>query len=224
MYEQKKAEKAMITRLIIAVLLFAIGFGCYKLDVNTIQPKYSEIKTGLQHNTNFAKQIESVNSDREHYVQLLSESGKVYGKIVSQKDSYIAFLGETALANQLEINKMTIGDLLSCGKDLFSLNMQIELVGDLYNIKNMLQELEDSERISRINSVSYRQIQTDKNGKMLSWLLRDVDDETLIEWWSIDTESIVSRYATTSDISADVLLEQSPAICYLDIDFLGSGG
>lgn len=223
MFEQRKAREAMHRRIVATILLLIIGVAAYFADDQYIQPKYQEIKAGLEHNTAFARQINSVTQERDQYLLRLAETGKKYGSLVSGKDDYIAFLDNVALENQLVVSKLTVGDLTQEGR-IYTLSMQIELEGDLYNIKNMIQQLSDSENIVRINSFSYRQIQTEATGGLLSWLRRDLDNKTLIQWWTEGGADVVSKYGSGSAPTADALLAQGPALCYLDIDFIGTGG
>ena len=126
--------------------------------------------------------------------------------------------------NKLNINKMTVDDITAEGDTgIYSMKVQIELQGDLYNVKNLVQQLYDSETLSRINSFSYR-LEDNYN---LMWMWRSIDDESLVPWWDMtgSTGNITAPGQAEEEkpLCADDLLAHGAALCYLEIEFLGVG-
>lgn len=187
-----------------------------------LAPNFQELKDEIAQTAVLAKQITSLSQEAKGYETTLTESGKVYGNLASEKDSYITFLGDITLANQLNINKMTVGDITSAGGQLYSMKVQIELQGDLYNVKNLVQQLYDSETVSRINKFSYR-LQSDKD---LQWMWRSVDDENLVPWWNLESsaQEEPANGEEEAPINANDLMAHNTALCYLEVEFLGTGG
>lgn len=220
--EEINEKKAQQKKLIIAILCLLIGVGLLFVNGNYLTPEYQSLKTELSQTASIARNIASVENQKENYERILDESGKVYGSLVTNKDEYISYLGEITMANKLNINKMTVDDVVSASNQMYSMTVQVELQGELYNVKNLVQQLYDSEMVSRINSFSYR-LQSDRD---LSWMWRGIDDETLVPWWELSEEELEQMEETEelSTLCADDLLAHGTALCYLEVEFLGVGG
>lgn len=239
MLEQKRERQLLIRKFVISILLVLIGVGGYFADTWYLHPMYQEQKAALENNASFVRKINSVNAERKNYAQMLTDTGKEFGNINGELEEYIAYLGHIAVQNRLNVGKITVGELRNAGNSMYALNMKIELDGEMYNIKNMMQELSDSTKVSQVNAFSYRQIQTDAGGSLLSWLTRSFDGDVLIKWWSGIASSVKSTntssgtsgqdeepeiIAPTTVVTADDLMQQNPVKYYLDIDFIGVGG
>ena len=222
--ESKTLRKILQGRLLMAVLCVAVGVLALSLNEWFVEPRYSELKANISATSTIVKNISAVERQKNNYEMILDESGKTYNNLMENKDQYIALLGEITMANKLKINKMTVDDIHQVGDgQLYSMKIQIELQGELYNVKNLIQQLYDSETVSRINSFSYR-LQNDYN---LMWMWRTMDDETLVPWWDMTDSPIKDITGNTEEaepISADDLLAHGSALCYLEIEFLGLGG
>lgn len=214
--EKKSTQK----KLICASVFVIIAVTAMILSWSLLNPKYAELKHSINATSSIARRISAVEEETRNYERILSESGKEYKNILLNKDAYIAFLGEITMANKLNINKMTVDDISTDGQ-IYSLKVQIELQGNLYNVKNLVQQLYDSTTVSRINSFSYR-LQDDNN---LMWMWREIDDETLVPWWEIGSNKKTDTGQNTKQdpICIDDLLTHGEALCYLDLEFLGLG-
>lgn len=217
--EKRIYQKKLKTALLLCVLAVILG----AVSRFYLTPNFQELKEEIAQTAVLAKKITSLSQEAQGYETTLAESGKAYGNLATEKDSYITVLGDITMANQLNINKMTVGDIVPSSGQLYSMKVQIELQGDLYNVKNLVQQLYDSETVSRINKFSYR-LQSDKG---LQWMWRSVDAENLVPWWNLQA---AEKEATTTGekeevpINADDLMAHNTALCYLEVEFLGTGG
>lgn len=225
-YADFNATKATKKKLTALVIVLALAIALTLLSKVVLEPKYEELKVSLESTSALAQQITSAETEKDGYEQTLEDSGKVFGNLVSDKESYISFIGETTLANQLKVNKMTVDDIVPAGSQLYAMKISLEVQGSLYNVKNLIQNLYDSEVVSRINSFSYRLQSVDKDGNQLQWMWRNIDDENLVPWWTLtegDDKSTTNNEEETP-LGANDLLEHGTALCHLEIEFLGTGG
>ena len=202
-FNTAKSSKKKLTFFVVLALAIALTL----LTKVVLEPKYEELKISLESTSALARQITSAETEKVGYEQTLEDSGKVFGNLVSDKESYISFIGETTLANQLKVNKMTVDDIVPVGSQLYAMKISLEVQGSLYNVKNLIQNLYDSEVVSRINSFSYRLQSVDKDG--------------------ISTRFLPLSAASNEEetpLGANDLLEHGTALCYLEIEFLGTGG
>ena len=169
-YADFNATKASKKKLTALVIVLALAIALTLLTKVVLEPKYEELKVSLESTSALARQITSAETEKDGYEQTLEDSGKVFGNLVSDKESYISFIGETTLANQLKVNKMTVDDIVPAGSQLYAMKISLEVQGSLYNVKNLIQNLYDSEVVSRINSFSYRLQSVDKDGNQLQWM------------------------------------------------------
>lgn len=225
-YADFNAAKASKKKLTALVIVLALAIALTLLSKVVLEPKYEELKVSLESTSALARQITSAETEKDGYEQTLENSGKVFGNLVSDKESYISFIGETTLANQLKVNKMTVDDIVPAGSQLYAMKISLEVQGSLYNVKNLIQNLYDSEVVSRINSFSYRLQSVDKDGNQLQWMWRNIDDENLVPWWTLTDEDDKSTTNNEEEtpLGANDLLEHGTALCYLEIEFLGTGG
>ena len=74
---------------------------------------------------------------------------------------------------------------------------------------------------ARVNKFSYR-LQNDSD---LQWMWRAVDDETLVDWWQMDEVSDDEKKdSEIKCITADNLMRHGTALCYMEVEFFGTGG
>lgn len=224
-YMEYNASRSIKKKLTAVVIMISLAAALSVVTKTVLEVHYEELRVSLESTSSLARKITSTEAEKAGYEEVLDESGKVFGNLVSDKESYITFLGETTLANQLKVNKMTVDDILPAGSQLYSMKISLEVQGNLYNVKNLIQNLYDSEVVSRINSFSYRLQAKDKEGNQLQWMWRDIDDQTLVPWWSIVVEEDKALNPDEeSPLGANDLLEHGTALCYLEIEFLGTGG
>lgn len=224
-YMEYNASRSIKKKLTAVVIMISLAVALSVVTKTVMEVHYEELRVSLESTSSLARKITSTEAEKAGYEEVLDESGKVFGNLVSDKESYITFLGETTLANQLKVNKMTVDDILPAGSQLYSMKISLEVQGNLYNVKNLIQNLYDSEVVSRINSFSYRLQAKDKEGNQLQWMWRDIDDQTLVPWWSIVVEEDKTLNTDEeSPLGANDLLEHGTALCYLEIEFLGTGG
>ena len=220
-YADFSAAKSSKKKLTALSVVLALAIALALLTKVVLEPKYEELKVSLESTSALARQITSAETEKDGYEQTLEDSGKVFGNLVSDKESYISFIGETTLAN-----KMTVDDIVPAGSQLYAMKISLEVQGSLYNVKNLIQNLYDSEVVSRINSFSYRLQSVDKDGNQLQWMWRNIDDENLVPWWTLTEEDDKSAASNEEEtpLGANDLLEHGTALCYLEIEFLGTGG
>lgn len=222
-FEEKKERKEWRSDLMKAAVFAVIAAIAICLSLFLLNPKYEEMKEQIAQTSTIARKITSTLDEADQYLMALDASGKVFNNIVLDKDSYIQYAGVVAQENQLKINKMTVDDILDRGT-IYTMRAQIELQGSLYNVKNFVQELYDSETVCRINSFSYR-IQAE-DGTSFQWMWRSIDDQQLVPWWNLQVSSEDSSSSTGEPemLDADKLLRHGTALCYLDVEFIGTGG
>ena len=222
--ERKRWRKDMNIALVMLIIALA-GICVSKFYLN---PKYEELKDQIDQTSIIAQRISATNEEAAQLEKVLSKSGKEFASLKENRDELIAYLGALAQENDLSINKMTVGDILPKSK-LYSLNTEIEVQGELYNIKNFIHELNASEKVARILSLSYR-VRTGNDKTMPKWMWRNIDDTQLIDWWDTSTDNALiigsntEQAVANTGLTADELMEHGTALCYLDVEFLGTGG
>lgn len=220
-YADFSAAKSSKKKLTALSVVLALAIALTLLTKAVLEPKYEELKVSLESTSALARQITSAETEKDGYEQTLEDSGKVFGNLVSDKESYISFIGETTLANQLKVNKMTVDDIVPAGSQLYAMKISLEVQGSLYNVKNLIQNLYDSEVVSRINSFSYRLQSVDKDGNQLQWMWRNIDDENLVPWWTLTEEddSSAARNEEEPPLGANDLLEHGTRFAISKLSF-----
>lgn len=211
----------------IAAILFLVSITLLCLGHFILDPRYAGLKDSISQTSVIAQQITSVMQETDAYTETLDKSGKTYDNLASKKDSYISYLGSLTQQNSLNINKMTVNDITDAGNQLYSMKVEIELQGSLYNVKNFVQQLYDSETFSRINAFSYRLQSESEKKDQLQWMWRSIDDQQLIPWWTLTSDnqdSTATENQEESLLSADDLMAHGTSLCYLEVEFLGTGG
>lgn len=222
--ERKHRSKHPIrNRLIIILLLLVLGAAITFVEHNNFAPEYESLKSQISEVSATAAKITGVQEQTQDYKEILASSGKTYGNLVLDKDEYVSYLGEITLANNLNINKMTVNDIVEAENNMNAMTVRLELQGDLYNVKNFIQQLYETDSVNRIVSFSYR-LQSERD---LLWMWRGIDDELLVSWWDLtgnDAERTVVPDEEEDVLDAEELLAHGIALCYLEIEFLGVGG
>ena len=126
-YADFNAAKASKKKLTALVIVLALAIALTLLSKVVLEPKYEELKVSLESTSALARQITSAETEKDGYEQTLEDSGKVFGNLVSDKESYISFIGETTLANQLKVNKMTVDDIVPAGSQLYAMKISLEV-------------------------------------------------------------------------------------------------
>lgn len=221
------ASRRMRKKSILLVVILIIATLLTLSTKVVLEPRYTELRSALESTSTLAKDISAAEAVQQSYEESLLESGKVFSDIVTGKDAYVSYLGDTTLANQLKVNKMTVADVENMGSKLYSMKVALEVQGNLYNVKNFIQQLYDSEVVSRINTFSYRLQAKDSNGNQLQWMWRAIDNRTLVGWWNL--QGATSSNTTTSSgqdmpLTANNLLEHGTALCYMEVEFIGTRG
>ena len=221
--ERRKWLRDIRTAIIILVLAVAAFLASQML----LKPKYSELKTEIADSLSVAQKISTTVDETSRYIRTLSTSGKKFENLQTEKDKCIEFLGTVAQKNQLNINKMTADDVIPAGR-MSTMQVDIELQGSLYNVKNFVQQMYDSEIVSRINSFSYR-LQGEDSTTTFPWMWRAIDNDTLVPWWNITGDEEPITYVSSPEenvkiLNADTMMRHGTALCYLQVEFIGSGG
>lgn len=204
-------------------LYFAIGFLLLLTCRLVLNPRYASLKKDINQTASLATKITGLAQQTDAIRDELQQTGKVYGDLFLEKDSYISYLGDVTMANNLTINKLTVDDVVPADKDMSSMKAEIELQGTLYDVKNFVQQLYASEVVNRINSFSYR-LQNDNN---LQWMWRAIDNKNLVDWWNLGETDTASPTpggeAPLSPLNVQELMRHDIALCYLEIEFMGAG-
>ena len=155
----RKLKLALVLVTVAALFYAAAEFYC--------TPAYEETKTSITETSAVAQKITSTMTEAVSMEAEIEASGKVFQNLATEKDSYIELLGVMAQENTLKINKMTADDVVQEGY-LYTMKVQLELQGQLYNVKNFIQQMYDDPTVSRINSFSYR-LQDKTNKTLRGW-------------------------------------------------------
>lgn len=215
---EDKRMKSLKALLIITLALLVVGVGLLFVQKNVLDVKYEEMRVEIDSTAELSRKISSVDAETLSYQSTLQKAGKIFSNLQQKKEEYTSYLGETTMANRLNINKMTVDDVVGHSDGLYTMTVSLEVQGDLYNIKNFIQQLYDSNIVNRINSFSYR-LQSDR---YLQWMWRAVDDEQLVPWWDLTSEEKDSDDKEL--LTAADMMKQGTALCYIELEFIGVGG
>lgn len=215
---ENRKFKPLKELLVISFVLIILAIGLLFIQKNILNIKYEEMRTQINSTAELSRKISSVDAETLSYQSTLQKAGKVFSNLQQKKEEYTSYLGETTMANRLNINKMTVDDVQPHSDGLYTMTVSLEVQGDLYNIKNFVQQLYDSSIVNRINSFSYR-LQSERN---LQWMWRAVDDEQLVSWWDLSAEEETTGQEDA--ITAEEMMKQGTALCYVELEFIGVGG
>lgn len=215
---ENRKVKPLKELLVISFVLIILAIGLLFIQKNILNIKYEEMRTQINSTAELSRKISSVDAETLSYQSTLQKAGKVFSNLQQKKEEYTSYLGETTMANRLNINKMTVDDVQPHSDGLYTMTVSLEVQGDLYNIKNFVQQLYDSSIVNRINSFSYR-LQSERN---LQWMWRAVDDEQLVSWWDLSAEEETDDKEDT--LTAEEMMKQGTALCYVELEFIGVGG
>lgn len=215
---ENRKVKPLKELLVISFVLIILAIGLLFIQKNILNIKYEEMRTQINSTAELSRKISSVDAETLSYQSTLQKAGKVFSNLQQKKEEYTSYLGETTMANRLNINKMTVDDVQPHSDGLYTMTVSLEVQGDLYNIKNFVQQLYDSSIVNRINSFSYR-LQSER---YLQWMWRAVDDEQLVSWWDLSAEEETDDKEDT--LTAEEMMKQGTALCYVELEFIGVGG
>lgn len=215
---ENRKVKPLKELLVISFVLIILAIGLLFIQKNILNIKYEEMRTQINSTAELSRKISSVDAETLSYQSTLQKAGKVFSNLQQKKEEYTSYLGETTMANRLNINKMTVDDVQPHSEGLYTMTVSLEVQGDLYNIKNFVQQLYDSSIVNRINSFSYR-LQSER---YLQWMWRAVDDEQLVSWWDLSAEEETDDKEDT--LTAEEMMKQGTALCYVELEFIGVGG
>lgn len=215
---ENRKVKPLKELLVISFVLIILAIGLLFIQKNILNIKYGEMRTQINSTAELSRKISSVDAETLSYQSTLQKAGKVFSNLQQKKEEYTSYLGETTMANRLNINKMTVDDVQPHSDGLYTMTVSLEVQGDLYNIKNFVQQLYDSSIVNRINSFSYR-LQSER---YLQWMWRAVDDEQLVSWWDLSAEEETDDKEDT--LTAEEMMKQGTALCYVELEFIGVGG
>ena len=220
MYDKKKETQNFKKKLGITVACVLVGAAALCANIFYLHPTYNEHVVDLQNLSNLTTQIDQVQDENNSYLQQIEASGKSFDDLEASKETYTSYLGNISIANSLNINKMTVEDVQSAGDQINGMKVEIELQGNLVNVKNFVQELYESPMVGRVNKFSYR-LQNDSD---LQWMWRAVDDETLVDWWKLDNpDETKEKDSERKTVTANDLMKHGTALCYMEVEFLGTG-
>lgn len=215
---ENRKVKPLKELLVISFVLIILAIGLLFIQKNILNIKYEEMRTQINSTAELSRKISSVDAETLSYQSTLQKAGKVFSNLQQKKEEYTSYLGETTMANRLNINKMTVDDVQPHSDGLYTMTVSLEVQGDLYNIKNFVQQLYDSSIVNRINSFSYR-LQSER---YLQWMWRAVDDEQLVSWWALSAEEETDDKEDA--LTAEEMMKQGTALCYVELEFIGVGG
>ena len=215
---ENRKVKPLKELLVISFVLIILAIGLLFIQKNILNIKYEEMRTQINSTAELSRKISSVDAETLSYQSTLQKAGKVFSNLQQKKEEYTSYLGETTMAIRLNINKMTVDDVQPHSDGLYTMTVSLEVQGDLYNIKNFVQQLYDSSIVNRINSFSYR-LQSER---YLQWMWRAVDDEQLVSWWDLTAEEETTGQKDA--LTAEEMMKQGTALCYVELEFIGVGG
>lgn len=215
---ENRKVKPLKELLVISLILIILAIGLLFIQKNILNIKYEEMRTQINSTAELSRKISSVDAETLSHQSTLQKAGKVFSNLQQKKEEYTSYLGETTMANRLNINKMTVDDVQPHSDGLYTMTVSLEVQGDLYNIKNFVQQLYDSSIVNRINSFSYR-LQSER---YLQWMWRAVDDEQLVSWWDLTAEEETTGQEEA--LTAEEMMKQGTALCYVELEFIGVGG
>ena len=215
---ENRKVKPLKDLLLMSFVLTILAIGLLFVQKNILDVKYEEMRTQINSTAELSRKISSVDAETLSYQSTLQKAGKVFSNLQQKKEEYTSYLGETTMANRLNINKMTVDDVQPHSDGLYTMTVSLEVQGDLYNIKNFVQQLYDSSIVNRINSFSYR-LQSER---YLQWMWRAVDDEQLVSWWDLTAEEETDDKEEA--LTAEEMMKQGTALCYVELEFIGVGG
>lgn len=163
------------------------------------------------------------NLDNLNYA--IEASGKVFLDLEENKDAYLKALGVLCDASSLNIHKMSVGDIGESVNGTANMTVALEVQGTLTDIQDFIDNLYGSEILCRVASISYR---LDNNA--FSWMWRFVDDQPVIDWWNISNVSDYLLDDPDSEeeekvvLDANAFMSRGNALCYMNIQFLGTEG
>lgn len=214
----KKDLKSAAIFIVIGFLMFGLRF--------FIAPAAESKISSAEEMTKLDQQVSNTTQQLNNLQYTIDASGKIFIDLYSNKDNYVRALGLLCDANKLNIHKMTVGDIAEDeATEIITLPVRLELQGDLYNIRSFLNDLNTSEMLCRVNTLSYR-----LSNESFSWMWRAIDDENVVNWWDI---SDVKDYLLSDpdeeideDVSelldASVFMRHSSALCYMEVQFIGT--
>jgi len=217
--KMKKDIRLVIVLLAIGLALF--GLRCYL--VPQLENKIAEAADAAKMDS----QVSTITNEYSSLNYQVESYGKQFVNLAANEETYIDHLGTLCDANKLEIAKMTVGDIVPCEQqNVDAMQIDLEVNGDLYHINSFISDLSNSGMLCRIQTVSYR---VDKT--TFPWMWRTIDDEIAIPWW--DTTGVDAYLledpddANTDDpdvLDVNAFMKQGTAVCYLEINFLGTEG
>lgn len=237
--ETTKKTPAYVKYFIITFLLIAISIGLFATSIVYFAPEYESTKATIRDTASLSRRIETIVTDREAIEKRIAESGKVYNNLYLTKDNFVALTGSLFKTNNLTIEKITVDDIKPDNASVSVLPISVEFTGDSFDVKNLLQSFNNLNVPCRIVSFSYRVIPNTNDA--LTWMERSYDSTSFVEWWDeamkgkVEIE-VKSDYDKNEEdelteeeqrallLSADKLLYQGPTVCYLEIEYLGTGG
>lgn len=218
--------KQMIRKLKVILVMVFLIFGC-SVGRMFLGPVVETSITDAERVTSLDSQISSTQKELENLQYTIDNSGKEFIDLASNKDNYVKALGLLCDANQLNIHKMTVGDLVAEDGGLSTMSVVLELQGSLDEVKNFVNDIYSSEMLCRINSISYR-----LQNSTFSWMWRNIDENDVVSWWDI---SSVDGYLLEDPdevddkedwdlLDANAFMKHGTALCYLEVQFIGTEG
>ena len=109
-FTEKKIWRKNLRAALILIVISALAFALTRM---WLAPRYDSLKEEIASTSSLVRQINATQAEADLAAEELASSGKVYGNLILDKDAYIEYLGGLAQENQLNINKMTVDDILS---------------------------------------------------------------------------------------------------------------
>ena len=216
--EAKRVRKQLRFAFILCLMAVVLMVGRHFL-INDTQVNIASA-TEL---ANLDSRISSTMKDLEGLEYSISTHGKQITSLEDNKDNYVKALGLLCDVNQLDIHSMSVDDIKKT-ESISSMDISLEVVGDISRIKDFISDVNASEMFCRVDSLSYR-LQNANFG----WMAREIDKSGAIGWWNIRD---VSGYLLEDDDAADedeldlldanAFMKHSKALCYLKFHFIGT--
>lgn len=218
-------RKKLVKRVKLSILMIAIAVVCIGVRF-VIAPIVSEGITAANNLTSLDTQVSNTLNQLSSLQYSIDSAGKVFVDLDENQDDYVKAIGLLCNANLLNIHKMTVGDVVAEEGGIATMNVELELQGDLSHVRSFINDVYDSEMVVRVNSFSYR-----LEGDAFSWMWRAIDDNDMVSWWDISnvTEYLLQDPELEADaddpavLSAKAFMQHGTALCYLSIQVIGTG-
>lgn len=219
-------HKSLVKRVKLTILFIILAILCIGGRYVLVPMVEAEIENAREMTT-LDNQVSQTMKELDNLQYSIDASGKAMVSLAENKDAYVKGLGLLCNANSLNIHKMTVDDIVTEENGMSYMTVELQLQGNLHEVKNFVNDIYASEMMCRINSISYR-----LEGENFSWMWRAIDDNDMVEWWDISSitdylmedPDAVEEDSEMDILGANAFMQHGTALCYLNVQFIGTEG